>query len=80
VQEDERQKISHQLQDGIAQTLLGINVRLLALKTAAKGNTANLKKDIASILRLDDNRQNGWHRRLALSCSATPANTLSSHP
>ena len=39
-QEEERKKISHDLQDEIAQTLLGINVRLLTLKKAAKGNTA----------------------------------------
>ncbi|HEY4951758.1 MAG TPA: hypothetical protein VII71_00040, partial [Verrucomicrobiae bacterium] len=31
-QEDERAKLSHELQDEIAQTLLGINVRLLSLK------------------------------------------------
>jgi signal transduction histidine kinase len=31
-QEDERKKVSHELQDEIAQTLLGINVRLLSLK------------------------------------------------
>ena len=51
-QEQERETISHQLQDEIVQILLGINVRLLALKTAAKGNTANLKKEIASTQRL----------------------------
>lgn len=51
-QEKERQTISHQLQDEIAQTLLGIHVRLLTLKTAAKGNTANLTREIASTQRL----------------------------
>ena len=51
-QEAERQKISHELRDEIAQTLLGINVRLLSLKKAAKGNTANLKKEIANTQRL----------------------------
>lgn len=51
-QEDERQKISHQLHDEIAQTLLGINVRLLTLKNTAKANTAGLKKEIASTQRL----------------------------
>ena len=51
-QEDERQKISHQLHDEIAQTLLGINVRLLTLKNTAKANTASLKKEIASTQRL----------------------------
>jgi len=47
-QEAERKKISHELQDEVAQTLLGINVRLLTLKKAARGNTANLKKEIAN--------------------------------
>jgi signal transduction histidine kinase len=51
-QEDERKSISHELQDEIGQTLLGINVRLLTLKTVAKGNTANLTKEIASTQRL----------------------------
>jgi signal transduction histidine kinase len=51
-QEGERLKISRELQDEIAQTLLGINVRLLGLKTAAKGNTANLGKEIASTRQL----------------------------
>jgi signal transduction histidine kinase len=51
-QEKERETISHQLQDEIAQTLLSIHVRLLSLKTAAKGNTANLTKEIASTQRL----------------------------
>ena len=51
-QEAERKKISRDLQDEIAQTLLGINVRLLTLKKAAKGNTANLKKEIANTQRL----------------------------
>jgi signal transduction histidine kinase len=47
-QEDERKKISHELQDEIAQTLLGINVRLLTLKQEARQNTKGLKKKIAS--------------------------------
>ena len=34
-QEDKRKKISHRTQDEIAQTLLGINVRLLTLKQEA---------------------------------------------
>jgi len=51
-QEKDRLTISHQLQDEIAQTLLGINVRLLSLKTAAKGGTNNLRKEIASAQRL----------------------------
>jgi signal transduction histidine kinase len=51
-QEEERKKISHELQDEIAQTLLGINVRLLSLKKEARTNTRGLKKEIASTERL----------------------------
>jgi two-component system chemotaxis response regulator CheB len=51
-QEAERKRISHDLRDEIAQTLLGINVRLLTLKKAAKGNRATLKKEIANTQRL----------------------------
>jgi signal transduction histidine kinase len=51
-QENERHKISHELQDEIAQTLLGINARLLALKQAAGVNPMWLKNEIASTRRL----------------------------
>ena len=51
-QEDERKSISHELQDEIAQTLLGINVRLLALKQEARSSTQGLKDEIASTQRL----------------------------
>lgn len=51
-QEEERRKISRELQDEIAQTLLGINVRLLSLKQEARGNTKGLKNEIASTQRL----------------------------
>lgn len=51
-QEDERKKISRELQDDIAQTLLGINVRLLSLKQEARTNTRELKTQIASTQRL----------------------------
>jgi signal transduction histidine kinase len=47
-QEDERKNISRELQDEIAQTLLGINVRLLSLKQHARSNTRGLKDEIAS--------------------------------
>jgi len=47
-QENERKKISHELQDEIAQTLLGINVRLLSLKQEARNNTAGFKNKIAN--------------------------------
>jgi signal transduction histidine kinase len=51
-QEDERKKISCELQDDIAQTLLGINVRLLSLKLAAQSNTKGIKNHIASTQQL----------------------------
>jgi signal transduction histidine kinase len=51
-QEDERKKISRELQNEIAQTLLGINVRLLSLKQEARSNTKGLKNEIASTQRL----------------------------
>jgi signal transduction histidine kinase len=50
--EDERKKISRELQDEIGQTLLGINVRLLSLKQEARNNTKGLKNKIASTQRL----------------------------
>jgi len=52
VQEDERKKISRELQDEIAQTLLGINVRLLSLKQEARRNSKGFKNEIASTQRL----------------------------
>jgi len=51
-QEDKRKKISRELHDEIAQTLLGINVRLLTLKQEAMINTKGFKKEIASTQRL----------------------------
>jgi signal transduction histidine kinase len=51
-QENERKSISHKLQDEIAQTLLGINVRLLSLKQAARNNGQGFKNEIASTQRL----------------------------
>jgi len=50
--EDERAKISHELQDEVAQTLLGLNARLLSLKKAARDNTHHLKNEIATTQRL----------------------------
>jgi signal transduction histidine kinase len=52
--EDKRKKISRDLHDEIAQTLLGINVRLLTLKREAAINAGGLKKEIASTQRLVD--------------------------
>jgi len=51
-QEDKRAKISRELHDEIAQTLLGINVRLVALKQEATVNAKGLKKEIANTRRL----------------------------
>ena len=51
-QEDERKKISHELQDEIAQTLLGINVRLRSLTKEGKSNNTGLKNNIASTRQL----------------------------
>ena len=51
-QENERKKISRELQDEIVQTLVGINVRLLALKQAALARAKGLKNHIASAQRL----------------------------
>jgi signal transduction histidine kinase len=46
-QENNRKKLSHDLQDEIAQTLLGINVRLLTVRKAAGLNEKGLQKEIA---------------------------------
>ncbi len=51
-QENKRKQISHELQDGIAQSLLGINVHLLTLKSVATINVHGFKKDIADTQRL----------------------------
>jgi signal transduction histidine kinase len=53
-QENKRTQISHELQDEIAQTLLGINARLLTLKREAAVSTESFKKDVASTQRLVD--------------------------
>jgi signal transduction histidine kinase len=51
-QENSRSRMSHELQDEIAQTLLGINVRLLTVKRAAGLNDQSLQKEIASTQRM----------------------------
>jgi signal transduction histidine kinase len=51
-QEEERIKISHELQDEIAQNLLSINVRLLLLRQAARTKAKGLKNDIAGAQQL----------------------------
>jgi signal transduction histidine kinase len=61
-QEDKRKKISRDLNDEIAQTLLGINVRLLTLKKEAAVNDDCLKKEIASTQRLVNKSVNSIKR------------------
>lgn len=46
-QENKRGAASRQLHDEIAQALLAIHLRLLTLKTTAKGDLENLEKEIA---------------------------------
>lgn len=53
-QENKRKKISRDLHDEIGQTLLGINLRLLTLKTEAALGASGLKKEIVSTQRLVD--------------------------
>jgi signal transduction histidine kinase len=50
--EVERKQMSTKLQDEIAQTLLGIHVRLLALGRNLSGSTDDFAKEIASTQRL----------------------------
>ncbi len=52
--ETERKKMSHHLNDDIAQTLLSINLRMLALKKDAAANHAELTLEIAATQRLVD--------------------------
>jgi signal transduction histidine kinase len=53
-QEDKRKETSRDLQDEIAQTLLGINVRLLTLRKEAAINAKGFQKEIVSTQRLVD--------------------------
>jgi signal transduction histidine kinase len=53
-QEDKRKRISHDLQDEIAQTLLGINARLLTVKKASGRSARSLQKEIANTQGLVD--------------------------
>jgi len=50
--EEDRTRLSHTLQDEIAQMLLGINARLLALKHYDGRNSKGLKNEIASAQQL----------------------------
>jgi len=51
-QENERKKTGRQLRDDIAQLLLAIQIRLLALNGAVTANSDNLKKEIAETQRI----------------------------
>jgi signal transduction histidine kinase len=51
-QEEERKSLSHELQDQIAQNLLGINVRLLSLRQGIPANRKHLRNEITSTQRL----------------------------
>jgi signal transduction histidine kinase len=51
-QEDERKRMSRELQDEIAQTLLGINVRLMSLKQESRNKTKGFSKKISGTQRL----------------------------
>jgi signal transduction histidine kinase len=51
-QEAGRKKISCELNDKVAQTLLGINVRLVCLQQEARGSTRGLNAQIASTQKL----------------------------
>ena len=64
-QENERKKISLELQDEIAQTLLGINVRLLSLKQESQVNTKGLKNPKSSA-------RSGWWQSRRSPCGAWP--------
>lgn len=50
--EEERKKMSHLLQDEVAQSLLGIQMRLLALKNKSAASHAGVTEEIANIRRL----------------------------
>lgn len=52
--EDKRKRISRDLQDEIAQTLLGINVRLLTVRKSASQHAHGLQKELSSTQRLVD--------------------------
>jgi PAS domain S-box-containing protein len=61
-QEDERKRISRELHDEIAQTLVGINVHLETLAREATVNPRQLKKKIVGTQRLVEKSVNIVHR------------------
>lgn len=62
VQEEERKRISRELHDVIAQTLMGINVRLAGLKAESTVSTKELQKKIATTQRLVERSVDIIHR------------------
>jgi signal transduction histidine kinase len=50
--ENKRKQISHDLQDEIAQTLLGINVRLLTVRKGARQHADGLQEELATTERI----------------------------
>jgi signal transduction histidine kinase len=66
-QEGNRKRLSHDLQDEISQTLLGINVRLLTVKATAGRNAEGLSQELADTQRLVD-RSVKTIRRFARKC------------
>jgi two-component system, NarL family, sensor histidine kinase DegS len=69
-QEDERKSISRELQNEIAQTLLGINVRLLSLKQESRNSTKSFKNEIARTQRLVEKSVDMVHQ---FACELRPA-------
>jgi len=61
-QEDERRAISRELHDEVVQTLVGINVQLSALDTAASAGIRPLRAKIASTQRLVEKSVNVVHQ------------------
>ncbi len=60
--EGKRKQISRDLQDEIGQTLLGINVRLLTVRKAAKEHANGLEKELATTQRLVEKSKNTIER------------------
>ena len=61
-QENERKEISRELHDMVAQTLMGINIRLATLKTEAALDTTGLDRSIAQTQRLVEHSVNLVHQ------------------
>ena len=61
-QEEDRKKISRDLRDDIAQTLLGINIRLLTLQNSAVERSRSFAKEIAGTQRVVEKSAKTIHR------------------